>query len=226
MIRHSSSFLISFTFHLILFLVLFFSFKSIAHEAQKEEKMVCVKLCSVAYEEKSEKSVPHAELKITPQKIEKKVIQKPKETVKKIEITQKVPTHQKFPQELPPETTSTVAIAQVTEQVHLPTPDEQKRKNMKKLEEDYLEEHLQKIVKLLQENLYYPRSARERGVIGEVIIKFMLKDNGEVQSVEIISSKSETLSNAAIKTIENLSGSFPKPTENLLLQLPINYSLK
>ena len=83
-----------------------------------------------------------------------------------------------------------------------------------------------KIVKLLQDNLYYPRSARKRGAVGEVVVKFKLLKDATVEYVEIVSSKSAILSRAAKKTIMNLSGEFPKPKEELIIKIPINYSLK
>jgi protein TonB len=80
-------------------------------------------------------------------------------------------------------------------------------------------------VQLLQENLYYPRRARKRGIIGEVLVKFKLSMDAKVYSIEVLSSKSDILSRAAIKTIEDLSGKFPKPNKELTLNVPINYTL-
>ncbi|MEA3370135.1 MAG: energy transducer TonB [Campylobacterota bacterium] len=92
--------------------------------------------------------------------------------------------------------------------------------------QEYMDEHIKQIVNLLRENLYYPRSARKRGIVGEVVVKFTLSKDATVSLVEVISSKSEILSRAAIKTIEDLSGEFPKPNEELVLRVPINYELK
>ncbi len=89
-----------------------------------------------------------------------------------------------------------------------------------------MQEHIAKIIQLLQENLYYPRRARKNGTIGQVTVRFKLSTNAVAHSIEVLSSKSEILSRAAIKTIENLSGEFPKPEEELILHVPINYSLK
>jgi protein TonB len=94
-----------------------------------------------------------------------------------------------------------------------------------RLEKEYLDEHIQKIQILLNENLYYPRSARKRGVTGTIIVKFTLSTLGVIHSIKIIESKSEILSRAAIQTIEDLSGEFPKPNEELILHVPINYKL-
>ncbi|EQB40036.1 hypothetical protein M947_03165 [Sulfurimonas hongkongensis] len=95
-----------------------------------------------------------------------------------------------------------------------------------KLEREYMQEHLAKIVQLLRDNLYYPRRARAMQEEGEVIVKFVLSKDAKVHSIEIISSKSKILSRSAIKTIEDLSGKFPKPKEDLTLNVPIDYSLR
>ena len=93
-------------------------------------------------------------------------------------------------------------------------------------QEEYMNENLEKIVVLLQENLYYPRRARKRALQGEVIVLFTLSKDAKVAKVDIISSPSEILSRGAIKTIENLSYKFPKPKEELELRVPITYSLQ
>lgn len=90
----------------------------------------------------------------------------------------------------------------------------------------YLDENKDLIVKLLKENLYYPRSAVKRGIIGEVVVKFTLTKDSLVHSLETISSKSDILSRGALKTISNLSGKFPAPKEEITLIVPINYALK
>jgi protein TonB len=94
-----------------------------------------------------------------------------------------------------------------------------------RLEQEYIQNHLAEIRELLEENLYYPRRARKRGVVGEVIVKFTLSTDATVHSIEVLSSKNEILSRAAIKTIEDLSGDFPKPPQETILHVPINYRL-
>jgi len=74
--------------------------------------------------------------------------------------------------------------------------------------------------------LYYPRQARKRGIEGEVLVSFYLSVNADISRVKVISAESAILSRAAIETIENLSGKFPAPIENLTLTIPITYSLK
>lgn len=91
---------------------------------------------------------------------------------------------------------------------------------------EYIDNHKNLIAQLLKENLYYPRSARKRGITGAVIVKFFLSKNSLVHSIQILSSKSDILSRGAIKTITNLSGKFPAPKDDITLIVPIKYSLK
>jgi len=101
-----------------------------------------------------------------------------------------------------------------------------KETNKQRVQTEYINENINKIVKLLRDNLYYPRSARKRGITGEVVVQFILSTDSNVYSIKVLSSNSDLLSRAAIKTIENLSGSFPKPSEELSLEIPIKYNLK
>ena len=103
---------------------------------------------------------------------------------------------------------------------------EVKKPKQEKLSTQYLQVNTQKIAKLLKENLYYPRSARKRNITGKVIIKFTLSKDAKVYDIEIIESKNNILSRAAMKTILDLSGKFPKPQKKLILQVPIGYELK
>ncbi len=98
--------------------------------------------------------------------------------------------------------------------------------NKKSIQQEYLDTNLQQITQLLKENLYYPHSARKRGIMGEVIVKFKLSTEAKVYSIEIIKSNKEILSRAAIQTIENLSHKFPKPHEEMILEVPILYRLQ
>ena len=93
-------------------------------------------------------------------------------------------------------------------------------------EELYMQAHLVQIAKLLKENLYYPRSARKRGITGEVLVAFELLQSGEVTQIDVKSGERGILNRAAIKTIERLSGKFPKPGAPLTLNVPIRYQLQ
>jgi len=64
-----------------------------------------------------------------------------------------------------------------------------------------------KHIKDLIENVWvYPREARERGIDGRLVIKFTIKENGELGDVEVISSSGyKFLDNAAVRALNDAS---------------------
>jgi len=230
MIRHTNSFIISMIIHTLFIAALFISYKYISPSlSEKKETMVCVNLsCMVEHEKKKI-------TKVVPSQVEKKVIQKSKpkkiknelEPVKKKVYVQKVP--KKIEEEQSVEVVSKPQVKKITKSHVLVTPTKSevviKESKRVSAEKKYVDENLVKIAQLLQENLYYPRRARKRGVQGEVLVKFNLSQNAEVTNVKVLSSKSDILSRGAIKTINDLSFKFPKPKEKLTLSVPILYKL-
>ena len=222
MIRHSSSFIISLILHLLILLAIFFIYKLIPKkEGQEEEKKIRIDLCSV-----SVKAVPKATPLVQKIKAKPKIVAKKKIPVLQAPPIKQITKVQEFKEvelvkkrEIIQEKEEVPEIIQEKEEVLQTKPRE------KNVEQEYISEHLKKISQLLSENLYYPRSARKRNIQGAVIVKFKLSTSAKVSKIEIVSSKSEILSRAAIKTIENLSGSFPRPPQELLLHVPITYKL-
>ncbi|WP_049765261.1 energy transducer TonB [Sulfurimonas autotrophica] len=151
------------------------------------------------------KKVP---LKKEIKKEEPKVIEKPIEPIKSVEPAEQPPQIEKK--------TEVVANKIVANEIP--------QKKMSD-EEQYLENNLAKISQLIKENLYYPRMARKRGIQGSVTVRFMLLKDATVTQITTISSNSGILTRAAIKTIAELSGKFPKPKTDLMLTVPIQYSL-
>ena len=227
MIRHSSSFFLSLIFHIIIFLLLFFSWKSLpSFEKKEKEKVVCVKLAKI---------ISKVEKKIKKPIIKKPIVkkQKPKSKPKLKPVVKKVQIPKKEPLVVPivkeeskPKETKEVQVVKKQEIIQPKKDIETKQMREARLEKEYLDENIAKIVELLRENLYYPRSARKRGIVGEILVKFTLGIDAEVSDIEVVSSKNNILSRASIKTIKNLSGEFPKPQEELFLHVPINYTLK
>ena len=173
-----------------------------------------------------------------PKVIKEKVTQIKKTTQKKVERTKVIPEPKKITpviQDTLPkkEIKSTPKLEKVQElplmqeTIKTVEPKEVETKSQKELrqQEQYISEHLKKIVQLLSENLYYPRSARKRNIQGKVMVKFKLSRSGKVSQIKIITSPNEILSRAALRTLKNLSGEFPSPPQELLLHLPISYKL-
>jgi protein TonB len=92
-------------------------------------------------------------------------------------------------------------------------------------EESYLSENIATIMALLKKNLYYPRMARKRCIEGEVLVRFELLENGDIENITVIEAADDILARAAVTTIERLAGKFPLPKERLVLNVPIIYTL-
>ena len=213
MIRHSSSFFISLIIHTIVAIVLFYTYKTIVSFEDNKSQKVELKLCCIVEKKDLEKPVEKPSKILKPIPIKPKIIKKSvplKEIVKKEEpVVEDIKTKEK------------VVIDNNQEIIQEQTTNEETVTP----EAEYLDEHIKRITELLQENLYYPRSARKRGITGEVIVKFTLHTNASVDNIKTISSTSDILSRAAVRTIEDLSGEFPKPKKTLVLKVPIKYSL-
>jgi len=247
MIRHSSSFLFSIVLHIVLFFSLLFIYNTYSKKKEVQcEKKVCVKLSNL--ERKKETSKPTPKSKPKP-KSKKEPKEKPKP--KKIQKEKPKPRtiKNKKPKEIDIKKDKTKAIVPVPAEVQKIEEIKEKQPEKKPQEEqeieqakvakevtkaapsaeelsrDYLNDNIAHIVKLLQDNLYYPRIARRKNITGKVMVKFTIGVDAKVSDINVISSKHKILARAAKKTIQNLSGKFPKPDEGLTLQLPIDYKL-
>lgn len=135
-----------------------------------------------------------------------------------------------------PSAQNSVVVAPASEKTLLSKPVVQETKTLQSTEpktqapkpsvqKQYVQTNLSAIRAMLQENFYYPLSARKRGIQGEVVVKFTLLKNSSIKDIIIIKSSQGLLDSAAQKTIEALDGKLPAPSEDLVLELPINYRL-
>jgi protein TonB len=178
--------------------------KTIKHKTKVKRKEIKKELIKPIVERK--KKVPLAKVKKKPQIKEK--------SIKPIKSIASTPLD--APQKVTPQKTESMVEEKVQTEAVPPSLTAQKM---------YVKENLAEIIELLRENLYYPRRARKRGIEGEVIVSFKLSTTAEVSDVKVISSKNDILSRGAIRTIEDLSFKFPKPSEELDLKVPIFYKL-
>lgn len=254
MIRHTNSFLISLLLHTILLSLIIYSVKTVSFDTQKkDDEVVCLKLCNVKSQSKKEETTTKPssavlEKKATPtvkkelKKVEKTKEIKPVLTSKKPQVkiekevklikkkedkkeSPKVEIKSVAPSALPMTANKSTSSCNCKDKCTCDSKQDTRQMKNQRIQKEYMDENMKKIVKLLQENLYYPRSARKRGITGEVVVKFSLDTQGKVSFVKVTSSNSEILSRAAIKTIKDLSGDFPKPKERLIVKLPIIYNL-
>ncbi|QSZ41266.1 TonB family protein [Sulfurimonas aquatica] len=198
--------------------------EKVIKKVQKHPEPNIVKQKVIKHEVVKTKTPKKEEIK----KVKKVLIKKTKELqVPKIEK----PQEKKIEKEIPKEEPIIERVAEAQAQaVKIDTNNtiEPPKKIVIKEDPDkvYVENHIDEIVSLLKENLYYPRSARKRGVEGSVVVRFTILKDAKVEDIKVLSSDKEILSRAAIKTIEDLSYMFPKPQERLTISLPINYKLR
>ncbi|MBU1927443.1 TonB family protein [bacterium] len=233
--------LISLFIHFSIFITVFYSFTNIYKPKALEEKKVCIKLCSlqqIKQEVQNKKIIPQEVLeeKIEPKIEIKKEIPKPVPVPTKIE-PKKVTVEKKHkpaktiePVNTTVENNTDIPQKDIVEVTHaLPSIQNAVQNEVilqeVKEEDEYLQEHLALITKLLEENLYYPRSARKRAITGDVVVKFKLMPDATIAYIKVLKSPSEVLSRGAIQTIENISAKFPKPKKDLILEVPISYKL-
>lgn len=226
--RHTPSFLVSLIIHSLLLVAFFYTYTYVTSLKSKEEdEKICLKLTCIVEKHKEHVKEKPVVKKVIPKTVKPKVEKpKKKEVVKKIipnPLT--VPVVKEIVEPIP-EPEVVYVEKEIEEDVVEVLLVESAEEQAVAQEEQYMDEHIKEIVRLLSENLYYPRSARKRGVVGEVMVKFCLATDATVSEIEIVSSHSDILSRAAKKTIEDLSGEFPKPPEELTLHVPINYELK
>lgn len=222
-------------------MAVFYSFSSLEKVNIQEEK-TCIKLCTLhratspAHDEKVLKEKTPEKKKIEPLTKAKIEIKKITPQQKKVEIKD-APKYKE--EKIEAKETLSETTLEVFEQNDISTKDDNSPstnaahdiKNVPqhepeiKEEDEYLKEHIAIITKLLQDNLYYPRSARKRAIEGNVVVKFKLLPNASVAYITVLKSPSEVLSRGAIQTIENISSKFPKPKKELILEVPISYKL-
>ncbi len=233
MIRNSSSFFLSFTIHAIIAMLALTAYQQVVKKMPTvKENRVCITLSHCIVPPKP-KPIPKKVIPTPPpvKKITQPKPVKPKPELKS--VTKPKPIVKKYIPVADPEVVKVVpepvseeiVIPVITEETVVDAPVVPPQPSISP-EESYLQEHLLIIAKLLQENLYYPRIARKRGITGEVIVEFELMRNGEATRIKVNSGDRAILNKAAITTIERLSGDFPKPDEPITLHVPIRYQLQ
>jgi len=245
MLNHSKSLFLSLAIHTLILLSLVGVYKYVfpsSKPAQQEKKicvnLTCIKQKAVVYQEhkiqkqKVKKTKPlHKKIVKKPVIHKKAPVQKPKRVKKKVPLKKEIKKEEQKVVEKsvePMEPVQSVDADPVKEQLQVEKKVEVSKENVQNIvseQEKYLQDNLAIIAQLIKENLYYPRMARKRGIQGSVTVRFMLLKDATVTQITTISSSSGILTRAAIKTIAELSGKFPKPKTDLMLTVPIIYSL-
>lgn len=87
------------------------------------------------------------------------------------------------------------------------------------------------VLKYLNENIVYPKSARENRVEGRVVVSFTIKKDGYISDPEVVRSVSPDLDNEALRVISEMTarwtpGYVNGEPVNVRYSIPINFRLK
>ncbi|MEK6658659.1 MAG: TonB family protein [Campylobacterota bacterium] len=236
MIRQKSSLLISLGIHAALLITLFFAYKTYSSIEKKEElNKVCLKLCNVEHNQQPPQQTESKKIEKIQEIVEQKQKKidtkeiKPFVASQKAEVaepkTQEIERIKEIAHEELPIAKEVVLEQKVVQKERFEIQKDNPPPKQEDLSKEYIEVNTQKIAQLIKDNLSYPISARKRGITGTVVVKFCLSADAKVSDIKVVDSSSEILSSAAIKTIEDLSQKFPKPSREISLSIPINYNL-
>lgn len=86
------------------------------------------------------------------------------------------------------------------------------------------------LLKFIAENTVYPKEAKEKGIQGKVITRFMVKKDGSVSEVSVLQGVNSALDNEAIRVVKTLPsftpGKLNGKTVPVWFMVPITFSLK
>ncbi|MCX2716474.1 energy transducer TonB [Helicobacter sp. MIT 21-1697] len=83
-----------------------------------------------------------------------------------------------------------------------------------------------KIKSAIDRRTKYPTMARKRGLEGEVIVEFIIYQNGKVANIRLIKAcEYEPFNTAAINAIKKAQDDFPTLSSTTKIELPIKYEL-
>jgi protein TonB len=245
MIRHTTSFTFSLLVHLLIGALLLFGFSEQKVQPPYENPSIRISLAQIKVQkplqstpkkQEIQKSEPIEPPKVLPQKsvpIPNKALpilkEEPKTAPSRPQAIQKEPeplsqdeVFQEVAREHNIQETNQSAVIENKALL-----EQENVQHAKETQSDiYMQMHIKEIVALLREHLYYPRSARKRMIQGEVTVRFRLGKDARVHEIEVVASEHEVLSRAAVKTLQELEGKFPKPQEEIVLSVPIDFRLK
>ncbi len=248
--RYLWAFLLSFFIH---FLIIFALVRFYPHMGQPKEEGIPIRISSVKVEEvKPKREIIKQKLrkKKLVKKTKKKIVRKKKEvrTAKRIKKLRKV-REVKPKEEIPPkkeekrlesqpeevvEAKKEEEVTPEPEKVEMPKSEKVETLPVEKEEEErvdyqkaYEEENLAKIREAIQSCLTYPLIARRMGWEGTVIVRFKLSPEGKLEEAKVEKSSGfEILDRNALEILRIASRSFPKPKREVVLVVPIVYSLE
>ncbi|MDR1762070.1 MAG: energy transducer TonB [Bacteroidales bacterium] len=88
---------------------------------------------------------------------------------------------------------------------------------------------MMELYKFIGQNIYYPREAQEKGIAGQVIVKFIVDKQGRVKDPEIVHSVHPSLDAVALEVVEKFPDFIPAIQKgepvSVYFSLPISFKL-
>jgi protein TonB len=223
----------------LFFVLVFISFKPLVKPiVLSDEKTISLAHITLVQQEKKvieEKNIQKEEPKIKPlpkpeKKIEKKPEEKPKPTLKKEPIKKEKPKpvekkhakkseNKKIEEEPKKQIEKKEAKKEETKEQ-----EALQKSNPKSYEEQFLDEHLQAIVKQIQKHIVYPKRAKQLNIQGEVVLEFTILKDGSIENIKALQGHI-LLKKSALSAIKKASQFFPKVQKTMTIKVPIVYSL-
>ncbi len=88
----------------------------------------------------------------------------------------------------------------------------------------YLKINFSRILKAINDAKFYPRKARMLDIEGDVKVEFTLTKDGKVKIIKAVTNK-RFLKQAAVKIVQTASADFPKPPEDIDIDVTIRFRL-
>ena len=86
------------------------------------------------------------------------------------------------------------------------------------------------LLKFIADSTHYPKDAKEKGIQGKVLARFMVKKDGSVSDVSVMQKVNPSLDNEAIRVVKLLPkftpGKLNGKTVPVWFMVPINFTLK
>lgn len=230
--RYTQSFIVTLFLYGLLFLGVIISFKPLVKPVVlSDEKNIALNHIALVSQEKKvieEKSIKKEEPKKEPEKRPEKKTEKTKPIPKKEPLKKEKPkplTKEQPKKNKEVESEKEEEIKQEEDKKEETKEQEAIQKsNPKTYEEQFLDEHLQEIVKQIQQHIIYPKRAKQLNIQGEVLVEFKISKKGTVENINALQGH-VLLKKSALNAIEKASQFFPKVKKDMTIKVPIVYSL-
>jgi protein TonB len=226
--RYTKSFIVTLFLYGLLFLGVIISFKPLVKPVVlSHEKTIALNHIALVAQEKKvieEKSVKKEEPKKEPEKKTEKTKPTPKkEPIKEEKLKPLTKEQPKKNKELEAEKQEEIKKEEDKEE-EIKEQEAIQKSNPKTYEEQFLDEHLQEIVKQIQQHIIYPKRAKQLNIQGEVLVEFKISKKGTVENINALQGH-VLLKKSALNAIKEASQFFPKVKKDMTIKVPIVYSL-